>query len=176
MLILHGTYFWFHRVVGYRNDYCLTCGVERMAFQHRTFDVHHIFWIPILPLGIWKRWRCSVCGNDPHASPRTRRSLKWAGIVCLALFSLSGWAVSTSEQPDDAAFIWGMRLGGPIALVWAVWATIKSPRDIDLREKLRTVRPVVELTCPLCKVNMLPTEPAWQCPQCGIKRRPLPAA
>ena len=176
MLILHGTYHWWRKLVGYRSDYCLTCGAERVAFQHRTFDVHHIFWLPFVPLGLWKRWHCAVCGNDPHASQRTRTSLKWAGVAILVLMSVSGWAVSPSEKPEDAAFIWGMRLGGPLATIWAIWATIKSPPDVNLKEKLRAIQPIVDVTCPVCKVALLPSEPAWQCPQCGIKRRALPAA
>lgn len=50
--------------MAFRNDYCLARGEERRAVQVRTFDVGHIFWIPILPAGFWKRWVCTVCGKD----------------------------------------------------------------------------------------------------------------
>jgi hypothetical protein len=173
MLILHGTYSWWRRIVAYRNDYCLTCSAERMAFQHRTFDVHHVFWIPILPLGLWKRWHCTECGQDPHASPRTRKSLKWAGVACLAFFTLSAWMVSPAEKPEDTVFIWVVRLAGPLATAWAAWATARSPAGERLKEKLRGVRPLMDTACPLCRVTLFPSEPAWHCPQCGIRRTAL---
>jgi hypothetical protein len=176
MLILHGTYSWGRKLVAYRNDYCLTCAAERVAFRHRTFDVFHIFFVPILPLGLWKRWHCAVCGQDPHASPRTRKSLKWAGVAVLALMTLSAFGVSPREKPDDAVFIWVVRLGGPLATAWAAWATLKSPPDVRLRDRLRGVSPLLDATCPLCKVMLFPSEPAWQCPRCGIRRTALPAA
>jgi len=175
MLVLHGTYFWWRKIVAYRNDYCLTCAAERVAFQHRTFYVHHIFWVPVLPLGWWKRWHCSECGSDPHANPRTRRGFKWAGVAVLALISVSGWAVSVQEQPDDVAFIWGLRLGAPVATIWALWSTLKSPEDVKLRERLRAVRPIEDATCPRCNVMLVPGEAAWRCPLCGISRTALPA-
>src|SRR3989338_1357270 len=135
MLIVHGTYFLARKLVAYRNDYCLSCNAERMAFQRRTFDVHHIFYVPLLPLGFWKRWHCSACDRNPHESPRIlRRSFKWAGIVLLVVASLSGWLVSTREKPGDTIVIWCMRLGGPIAVAWALWATLKSPPDVRLSD------------------------------------------
>jgi hypothetical protein len=176
MLVVHGTYLWARKVVAYRNDYCLACDSQRLAFQHRTFDVLHVFFIPVLPLGLWKRWHCSVCGRDPHASTRTRKSLKWAGVATLLLMSLSGWAVSPTEKPEDATFIWGMRIIGPIAFVWALRATLKDPPEVKLAERLRTVAPILDANCPVCQVMLSPTEPAWQCPQCGMRRRALPAA
>jgi len=176
MLVVHGTYHWARKIVGYRNDYCLTCNSQRLAFQHRTFDAIHIFFIPVLPLGLWKRWHCSVCGSNPHASTRTRRSLKWAGVAILLLMSLSGWAVSTSEQPDDVAIIWGMRILSPIAFVWALRVTLKDTPEVNLKEQLRAVAPILDANCPVCHVMLSPTEPAWRCPQCGMHRRALPAA
>lgn len=174
MLVLHGTYSWGRKLVSYRNDYCLACSAARLAFQHRTFDVHHVFFIPILPLGLWKRWHCSVCGNDPHAQVRTRRSLKWAGVAILMLFTLSGWGVSPEEKPEDLVFIWVMRIGGPVAIAWAIWATLKSPPDARLKDLLRTVTPIMDTSCPVCAVTLMPEEPAWRCPQCGLTRRSLP--
>jgi hypothetical protein len=175
MFLIHGTYMWARKVVAYRSDYCLTCDAQRLAYQHRTFDVLHLFFVPILPLGLWRRWRCSVCGKNPHESVRTRRSPKWAGVVTLFLMSLSSWAVSTREKPEDAAFIWCMRIGGPLAFAWALRATLKSPPDVNLRERLRTVPPLMDSTCPVCQTMLWPTEPAWKCPKCGIQRRALPA-
>jgi hypothetical protein len=176
MLIIHGTYSWWRKLVAYRNDYCLTCSAERVAFQHRTWDFLHVFWVPLVPLGPWKRWHCGVCGQNPHASQATRKSLKWVGVVCLALFSLAPWGVSTREKRDDEAFIWIVRLGGPVVTAWAAWATLKSPPDVRLKDRLRAVAPLMDSTCPMCNVMLFPSEPAWRCPSCGIQRKALPAA
>lgn len=105
MLVMHGTYSLARKLVAYRNDYCLQCDAPRLAFQHRTFDVLHAFFLPVLPLGLWKRWQCAVCGRNPHESGRTRKSLKWAGTAILGLMSLSMWVVSTQEKPEDAVVI-----------------------------------------------------------------------
>jgi hypothetical protein len=176
MLILHGTYHWGRRLVAYRNDYCLACDAPRLAFQHRTFDALHVFFIPILPLGLWKRWRCSVCGQDPHERTRTRKSMKWVGVVALVFFTLPAFFVSPAEKPEDFYWIWGFRIGGPIAILWAIWATLRSPSDENLKERLRLVSPIMDATCPVCDIMLMPTEPAWQCPNCGMRRRALPAA
>ena len=57
MVIIHGVYHWSPKQVEFRNDYCLSCSAQRRAIRVRTFDVAHLFWIPILPLGFWKRWK-----------------------------------------------------------------------------------------------------------------------
>ena len=77
MLIIHGVYHLWPKRVGFRNDYCLGCDKPRRSFAVRTFDVGHLFWIPILPVGLWKHWKCSECGRDPHVHVRTRRSFNW---------------------------------------------------------------------------------------------------
>jgi hypothetical protein len=145
-----------------------------MAFQHRTFDVYHVYWVPLLPLGFWRRWRCGACGSDPHANVRARRSLKWAGCAILALFALSAWAVTPAPQPAGAAFTWALRIGAPIALVFAVRATLRSPPDVRLGDVLRTVSPVTDVHCPDCREMLFPEEPAWRCPRCGMRRTFLP--
>jgi len=71
LFIVYGVYRWKAKRVAFRNDYCLVCGEARRAVQVRTFDVGHIFWIPILPAGFWKRWVCTVCGQDPHVTTKT---------------------------------------------------------------------------------------------------------
>ena len=68
-----------------------------------------------------------------------------------------------------------MRLAGPLLTAWAAWATLKSPAAERLKDKLRAVRPVMDADCPLCRVTLFPSEPAWHCPQCGIRRTALRA-
>src|SRR5262249_35658489 len=91
MLVVYGIYKVARRIVAFRNDYCLSCAAPRLAYRHRTFDILHVFWLPVLPLGMWKRWHCSACGNDPHRQFRTSRGMKWLGIALLAFFALVFW-------------------------------------------------------------------------------------
>jgi rubrerythrin len=94
----------------------------------------------------------------------------------LLLMAVAGWTTSPNEKPDDAAVIWAMRLGGPLAAAWACRATLRSPTEVSLKDRLRGVQPVMDVNCPLCGVPLFPEEPAWRCPRCGIRRRALKAA
>src|ERR1035438_6787107 len=81
MLIVRGAFHFRPKRVAFRDDYCLSCRAPRRAVAVRTFDVGHIFWIPILPVGFWRHWVCSVCGGDPHARSKARRYFKWADLL-----------------------------------------------------------------------------------------------
>ena len=175
MLIIHGRYFWGRRLLAFRNDYCLKCAVPRMAFLHRTFDVLHIFWIPVLPLGFWKRWHCGECGSNPHARVTTRPALKWAGVVLLALFSLVMWAPAVDRDIEEPAFRWALRLGFPAATIVAAIASTRAKPPERLAEKLRTIQPNRDGTCPRCGTTLTVASPWYRCGKCGLERQVLPA-
>jgi hypothetical protein len=88
---LYGSYHFWPKKFGFRDDYCLGCQAPRRSIAIRTLDVGHPFWIPILPVGFWKQWKCSMCHRGPHANTRTRRSFKWIGVVGLILIALAFW-------------------------------------------------------------------------------------
>ncbi len=112
MFITYGTYHFRPKRLAFRNDYCLSCGEARRSVQMRTFDVGHIFWIPLLPVGFWKRWICTACGHQPHISPKTRRSFKWAGLLVLLFLSAIFWAEPVT--PDFVAGSWIFRIGASL--------------------------------------------------------------
>lgn len=115
MFIIHGAYHFWPKRVAFRDDYCLSCQTPRRSIAFRTFDVGHVFWIPILPVGFWKHWKCTACGRDPHVNPRTRRSFKWAGLIVLIGASVMLW-----EIPSDADFGavgWILRIAAPAAAI-----------------------------------------------------------
>src|SRR4029079_9584291 len=91
MILIHGLYRWSPKRVAFRNDFCLKCAQPRRAVQIRTLNAVHLFWIPILPLGLWKRWLCTVCGSNPHEYPGTRRPFKWIGLILLTVLGLVSW-------------------------------------------------------------------------------------
>jgi hypothetical protein len=87
MRIVRGAYYYRRKPVAFRNDYCLSCNAPRRSIAIRSFDVGHFFWIPILPVGFWRHWVCSVCGRKPHS--RKRRLLKWTTLHSLITISVA---------------------------------------------------------------------------------------
>src|SRR5260370_23186672 len=108
-----------------RNDYCLLCGEARRAVQVRTFDVGHIFWIPILPAGFWKRWVYTVCGRDPHVTTKTRRGVQWVGLFIFLLVALIFWV--DSPQPDRVASSWIRGIVSPWGPVTLLRQLLRTP-------------------------------------------------
>lgn len=171
MFVIHGFYHWRPRRTAFRNDYCRTCEAERLSVLLRTFDVLHIYWIPVLPVGVWSRWHCTTCGFRPHAAIRSRRGFKVAGAVALGALALLAWA-DPEVKPSEAIWVWGIRLGLALAAMAAgVW-TFRHPREPRFREVLAGVKPFAGWTCPLC-AGPLQSVPDWHCTACGARHRPL---
>jgi hypothetical protein len=140
----------------------------------RSFDVLHLFFIPVLPLGFWRRWKCSVCGINPHINRRTRKGFKWAGVVVLAIFAAAVWLTPSAEFEYPIAAVWLIRIGFAIAFVVALRYTLKSKPDLRLAEKLKEVIPAEDNICPLCKSPMAIGD-RWRCSRCGVERTKVPA-
>jgi hypothetical protein len=98
MFIIHGIYHWRPRRTAFRNDYCRACKAQTVSVLIRTVDVLHLFWIPVLPLGVWSRWFCMRCKSRPHQNVATRRGFKIAGAACLALMTLHRPLASGAQQ------------------------------------------------------------------------------
>jgi hypothetical protein len=169
MLIIHGVYRWWPKRVAFRNDYCLACEAPRRAIATRTFDVGHIFWIPLVPVGFWKHWSCTQCHRNPHAPTKTRRAFKWIGLVCLILLAMMFWF--TDINPELRILSWLLRLlptGGAIVLLIQLLVT---PAEPSLRERLAEIQPATDTICPFCEtplVTAMGTQ--WSCPACGVVR------
>jgi hypothetical protein len=168
MHIIAGVYHYRPRRLAFRNDYCLACGRPGRSVQSRTFDVLHIFWIPLLPLGLWKRWLCAACGREPHLYPGTRRSFKWAGLVVVLFFSAAFWAIPV--DPDFFAGSWVIRIAGPLGAILILAHLLRTPRDPSLRQLLSTVPPASDTACPFCGVTLLISSTGCACPLCGVAR------
>ncbi len=167
MFIIHGAYHWWPKRVGFRNDYCLRCKAERSAVCIRTFDIGHIFWIPCLPIGLWKHWKCSVCGRDPHKNPKTSRMAKWIWLAFLVVLSASFWIAPV--EPGDAAITWIFRIGAAAGALLLLINLLRTPKDPSLREKMERVLPAMDSICPFCRTPLLGGE-RWSCPMCGVVR------
>lgn len=168
MLTIHGMYRWRPKRLAFRNDYCLSCREPRRSVQIRTLDVLHIFWIPILPLGFRKRWFCTTCGRQPHASRKTRRPFKWAGLFVLLFFAVISWSVPLTG--DTALWMWALRLGSPLGAVVLLVHLLKTGKDPSLKERLAGVPHATDTVCPFCGSQLLTIASGCVCPACGVAR------
>ncbi len=139
MFIVTGAYHFWPKRVAFRNDYCLSCQAPRRSIAVRTFDVGHLYWIPILPVGFWRHWKCTACNRDPHVSSKTRRSFLWAGLFCLV--AVSAILVGTRRLTDLGASGWILRIAAPAAAIALLIYLLRAPRaNISSRESWRPSR------------------------------------
>jgi hypothetical protein len=168
MFVVYGTYRLRPKRVAFRNDYCLWCSQPRRSVQIRTLVVWHVFWIPILPLGFWKRWRCTACGRRPHVSTKTRRSSKWAGLFVLLILSAGFWAEPI--EPDFVTVSWIIRIGAPLGAMLVFAHLLRTRKVSSLKEGLAIVQPASDTVCPFCGAHLLVFSSHCSCPVCGVVR------
>jgi len=168
LLIVYGVYHFRPKRVAFRNDYCLSCAQPRRSVQIRTFDVCHIFWIPFLPLGFIRRWRCTACNRAPHVHPGTRRGFKWAGLVILLIFAVGFWLVPLT--PDILIVGWIIRVGATVGATLTLAHLLRTPADQTLKERLAAVPPASDTVCPFCGSALLVLSSQCCCPACGVLR------
>ena len=108
MLVIFGKYRLFKKILAYRNDYCLTCDKYGTSIYLRSLHVLHVFWVLVLPVGIWKVWHCEECGSHPHRRAQTKLGYRIIGCVLLALFVLINWVEPISDA--DAGAGWTVRI------------------------------------------------------------------
>ena len=169
--MLHlGLYHLARQRIGYRNDYCLSCAAPRLSVCLRSFDVLHLWFVPILPLGYWKRWRCATCESNPHARITTRRSLRWAGTAVLAFIALAGWMTLLEPTGNRTWFDWALRVGSTVGVVFALRAALYPPPEPNLAGLLAAVPPNLDPHCPLCRAPVVAALPRWRCTGCRAER------
>ena len=168
MLVIHGIYRFEPKRVAFRNDFCLSCSQPRRCVKIRTFDVLHIMWIPIVPLGFRNRWICSSCGKQPHVNRKTRRPFKWVGLFVLLLLSVAYWAIPV--DPEIAAVAWALRIGAPVGAILVVMHLLRTPKGISLKERVSAVEPAMDTVCPFCGKQLLSVSSRYSCPACGVFR------
>jgi hypothetical protein len=163
-IMVFGTYEWSRKRVGFRPDLCLACDEESIAFEYRSFDVGHFWYLPLLPLGFRRHWYCARCGKDPRADRMGRGTLVFWTIL-VAVVGVAMWFIPI-ESAEDVTFAWSMRFGFPVlTLVLIALLRRRARKDIELRNRLRDV-PSVGDACPLCGGRMGVGTPR-RCHQCG---------
>lgn len=166
-----GIYHWRPRRIAFRNDYCRACRRPTLAVLVRTIDVLHLSGLPVLPLGVWSRWRCRRCGGRPHQA-QVRQGFKIAGAVLLVLMILGAWTSSFDGTLEDTVVLWVYRLGLPAGLWFTVRSIIRHRPEPSFQEKLKTVIPFDGWSCPLCGGELIRSS-TLVCHACGAQHRPL---
>jgi len=169
MLIIRGAYHLWPKRVAFRNDYCVSCRAQRRAVAVRTFDIGHVWGVPLLPVGFWRHWKCVECGRKPHSSSRLRRRLLLSGLSACVSLSILFWRV-----PAGADFLigaWICRIAAPIlAMVLAV-QLFRFMRRPSLRKSLAKVTPAADTVGPFCTTPLVTGfGTRWSCPGCGVVR------
>ena len=172
MLVIHGIYRWRPKPIAFRNDYCIRCAAERVAIQIRTIDVWHMFFVPLLPLGAYKRWQCVKCGYPPSLPRATgvRRPIKIFVLLATLAIAATVWLTpSETTSRGDLLGQWIARFIFLIPPVLVVRWLKRESVDIERRERLKSIPPSDATICPLCQVPLLLMEPA-RCHKCGVVR------
>jgi hypothetical protein len=169
MILIHGTYHWARRRKAYRGDFCLSCQSFVVAEQYRMFDVGHLFWIPLLPLGFRRRWHCTTCGKDPHARLDSGRWAYVLGTLVTIIFAALAWAMPMS--PQDVGVTWGMRILIPALAVFFGYRSITYQPPVKLRDALAVVPPFPDDLCLYCRTPLQGGATKY-CRACDVERVP----
>ncbi len=168
-MIVYGTYHWGRRKTAYRNDACLGCRTYVVSEQYRMFDVGHLFWIPLLPLGFRKRWYCSRCGKDPHARLDTGRWTYVLGGIVTSLTAVMFWVMPA--VPPDTSTTWACRIGMPALAAFLIFRAAAYKQPIALQQALESVPPYSDDLCIYCRQELQGGQTKF-CRGCNIERMP----
>jgi hypothetical protein len=172
MLIVHGIYRFSKKFTAFRNDFCANCGLPCGAVQIRTFDVHHIFWLPLIPVGFKKRWYCTRCDQQSDVYAGTRRPFKWIGLFLLLLLSPLLWFLPLEGEQDRGfvIFIRVLRFGAPFAAILTAWHLRRTRNERSRQDWLSHVPPADDANCPFCQTPLMVLSGQGSCPSCGALR------
>ena len=155
------------RIVAYRNDFCVSCDQPRRTYHVRSFKAYQLYYIPVIPLGFWHDWQCSVCGRNPHKYPGTSK-VWWVAVLLSGTFAITG-VIASFDNQDSMATVWLMRLAGPALFLLLLWRALRNKPDWALREKLKKITLDQDNACALCGGLLLLTD-GWHCGECGARR------
>ena len=163
MFVVYGMHHFAARTVGFRPDFCMSCQNEVISVESRSFDVGHIYWLPLIPLGFRRHWRCRTCGHNPRGE-RTGSALQLFAAAALLIVAVITWTEPASA--DNATFAWSVRIGLPLlALALILNVRRRKKEEAGLQARLRRVKPVGD-TCPLCGQRVT-AGPERRCTKCG---------
>lgn len=174
MLIIHGTYRLWPRRVAFRNDYCMTCEQASLAEQIRTFNFFHLYFIPVIPVGVWNRWRCCRCGLCPRQIRLTKRLLEFLLLGVFIFCAVFFWTLYALIGPilaEDPALYWLFGIiSPPGAVAVAAHVVICKPAGPSYKELLQSLPLADHANCPFCGTPMADEYFECRCPNCGVRR------
>ncbi|HET8699803.1 MAG TPA: hypothetical protein VFO94_20125 [Gammaproteobacteria bacterium] len=165
MIVVFGRYRFLPKITAYRADWCNACEAERLAYRIRWLYVLHLFWIPLLPAGLYQTWQCGECKKNPRARVATSITAYVAGIVLLtflALLFVFGSVQDGSEQRIRFVLV-TLCVAGIAAIGFGLRRRLLNP---PIR---RPVAPLTGSTCLICS-SMLPSGQQPKCTNCGAER------
>ncbi len=170
MVVIFGRYYFGTKARWFRKDWCRHCDKEVRAIGSRPFIMLHLYWIPFLPLGFWRRWRCVECGKTPHSPARARRPIKFLLAGFLIFMAVYLWMVDMEGAPSSAG-LWASRLFFTVlALGTTLWA-LRPADSRPWREQFRHLGPCEDKECPSCHREITEGPDGWQCSECRIERQ-----
>jgi len=167
MIVVYGRYRWAAKRIGFNNSYCLKCEAPCRSTQVKTFDVGHLYWLPVLPLGPRRRWLCDTCGARPDERVKTGLGVKILGTLMLAVVCAGLWA--TPNDPDAPWPLWIGRLGLTAIVIGIVVFMARARPEPKYADKLRAVPRAGDAECRFCATKLL-SSPNWHCPGCMARR------
>lgn len=175
MIIIHGLYRFGRRKVAVRKDFCNSCRLEGTAEQWQSFNCVHIFWIPLIPLGTKRLWKCPNCGEDPRKENRMAPVLRFILLVGLSIILSALWMDRHPQNPPDQT-TYGMTAVLAGIWLWLLYGAFKrsTPEYEDRRNALFQLSTD---DCLYCHAP-LTQNPYPHCQPCGIRieGKPRPRA
>ncbi len=171
MLVISGIYHFKLTKIGVRRDVCYNCKKQCIAELWQSFQCYHLYWIPLIPLGTQREWKCTLCGADPRRKPAIGGLLKVLSVLLMLIFTavtLAVWGASPAES-GNAGVIWGLRLGFPAIVALLFWATfLRKPKpEPTVEERRALVEPLGDTECFYCR-GPLESAPNPHCPTCKV--------
>ena len=176
MIIIHGTYRFGLKKIAVRNDFCNACRNEGVAEQWQSFDFVHIFWIPLIPLGMKRPWTCSFCGKDPRNETRMGPVVRSILLLGLLVMLCDLWIDRHPQNPPGP-----MAYGITAVLCglgfWLLYGAFKRPTGLTNEQRRARVIPLSTDECLYCHLP-LTQKPHPHCLPCGIRieGKPRPRA
>lgn len=163
-MILHGICHFGNKRVACRNDYCTVCEAPTFAEGRRSLVMLHVFFVPLIPLGLKVRWFCTACRQETDVKRPSRTGMLIAGILFGFFMMFVGvMTLILNQEPKGWAVI-GMGLVTAGALIW-----LKQRQDYHAYEiAKRDIVPLSTDFCPYCRDPLLAgTTP--RCYSCDVK-------
>jgi hypothetical protein len=162
-MLIYGSYKFRPTVTGYRSDWCNVCKKEVVSYQYRHLYIGHIFWVPLLPLGRYKIWRCTQCKLDPRTRVQTSMGFYIGGIIALLLMLALLVFRDVSQERTTQFGLIAACIVGIAALSFGLRRRLREPPISH------EVKPLAGSTCLLCHTP-LPGGEEPICSNCGAKR------